>query len=229
MEYAIELRHITKTFGSVIANNDVSLDVRKGEILSLLGENGSGKTTLMNMIAGIYYPDSGEILVEGKPVEIRSPKDAYAHGIGMVHQHFKLVDVLTAKENIIAGTDDSGFFTSGKAMAAKIRAVEEKFGLKLDPDKKRVYFVSVRDGEREANFITDGSDHLTAENFVSGMNANGHRFFGHKQDLREVYAQDIRKNAKIFKTERADMVGFILDCLEIPAIFATEGSKVYTA
>ena len=100
---------------------------------------------------------------------------------------------------------------------------------KLDPDKKRVYFVSVRDGEREANFITDGSDHLTAENFVSGMNANGHRFFGHKQDLREVYAQDIRTNAKIFKTERADMVGFILDCLEIPAIFATEGSKVYTA
>lgn len=97
------------------------------------------------------------------------------------------------------------------------------------PDKKRVFFVSVRDGQREANFITDGSDHLTAENFVSGMNANGHRFFGHKQDLREVYAQDIRTNAKIFKTERADMVGFILDCLEIPAIFSTEGSKVYTA
>ena len=96
------------------------------------------------------------------------------------------------------------------------------------PDKKRVYFVSVRDGEREANFITDGSDHLTAENFVSGMNANGHRFFSHKRDLREVYAQDIRKNAKIFKDERADMVGFILDCLEIPAIFATEGSKTYT-
>lgn len=97
------------------------------------------------------------------------------------------------------------------------------------PDKKRVFFVSVRDGQREANFITDGSDHLTAENFVSGMNANGHRFFSHKRDLREVYAQDIRTNAKIFKTERADMVGFILGCLEIPAIFATEGSKVYTA
>lgn len=96
------------------------------------------------------------------------------------------------------------------------------------PDKKRVFFVSVRDGQREANFITDGSDHLTAENFVSGMNANGHRFFSHKRDLREVYAQDIRTNAKIFKTERADMVGFILDCLEIPAIFATEGSKTYT-
>ena len=88
MEYAIELRHITKTFGSVIANNDVSLDVRKGEILSLLGENGSGKTTLMNMIAGIYYPDGGEIYVDGILAEIRSPKDAYALGIGLVHQHF---------------------------------------------------------------------------------------------------------------------------------------------
>ena len=100
MEHAIELRHITKTFGRVTAIHDVSLSVRQGEILSLLGENGSGKTTLMNMIAGIYYPDSGEILVGGKPVEIRSPKDAYALGIGMVHQHFKLIDVFTAVENI---------------------------------------------------------------------------------------------------------------------------------
>ena len=99
---------------------------------------------------------------------------------------------------------------------------------KLDPDKKRVYFVSVRDGQREACFITNGSERITAENFASGINANGHRFFSHKQDLREVYAQDIRKNAKIFKDERADMVGFILDCLEIPAIFAPEGSKTYT-
>lgn len=95
------------------------------------------------------------------------------------------------------------------------------------PNKKRVFFVSVRDGQREACFITNGSERITAENFASGINANGHRFFSHKQDLREVYAQDIRKNAKIFKSERADMVGFILDCLEIPAIFATEGSKVY--
>ena len=100
MEYAIELHHITKTFGRVIANHDVSMNVRKGEILSLLGENGSGKTTLMNMISGIYYPDSGEIIVDGKLAEIRSPKDAYAYGIGMVHQHFKLIDVFTAAENI---------------------------------------------------------------------------------------------------------------------------------
>ena len=86
MENAIELHHITKTFGNVVANHDVSLTVRRGEILSLLGENGSGKTTLMNIIAGIYYPDSGEIIVDGKAVDIRSPRDAYALGIGMVHQ-----------------------------------------------------------------------------------------------------------------------------------------------
>lgn len=96
------------------------------------------------------------------------------------------------------------------------------------PDKKRVFFVSVRDGQREANFITDGTERITAENFTSGLNANGHRFFSRNHNLSEVYAPDIRKNAKIFTDERADMVGFILDCLEIPAIFATEGSKTYT-
>ena len=96
MECAIQLKNITKTFGRVFANKNVSLDVRRGEILSLLGENGSGKTTLMNMIAGIYYPDEGEIYVNGKLAEIRSPKDAYQLGIGMIHQHFKLVDVFDA-------------------------------------------------------------------------------------------------------------------------------------
>ena len=99
-EYAVQLNHVTKTFGPVVANRDVSLGVRSGEILALLGENGSGKTTLMNMIAGIYFPDEGEILVGGKEVTIRSPKDALELGIGMIHQHFKLVDVFTATENI---------------------------------------------------------------------------------------------------------------------------------
>ncbi len=93
---AIELRGITKTFGSVVANDNVNLKVNRGEILSILGENGSGKTTLMNMIAGIYFPDAGEIFIDGEPVVIRSPKDAFAHGIGMIHQHFKLVDLFTA-------------------------------------------------------------------------------------------------------------------------------------
>ena len=102
-EYAVRLEHVTKTFGPVVANKDVSLGVRRGEILALLGENGSGKTTLMNMLAGIYFPDEGEIYVDGKAVTIRSPKDALDLGIGMIHQHFKLVDVFTATENIVLG------------------------------------------------------------------------------------------------------------------------------
>ncbi|MBR4436934.1 MAG: ATP-binding cassette domain-containing protein, partial [Spirochaetales bacterium] len=100
---AIELRDITKTFGSVIANDKVSLSVYRGEILALLGENGSGKTTLMNMISGIYHQDSGQIFIDGKEAVINSPKDAFAYKIGMIHQHFKLVDVFTAAENIVLG------------------------------------------------------------------------------------------------------------------------------
>ena len=103
MANAIELRNITKRFGQVVANKSISLELHKGEILSLLGENGSGKTTLMNMLSGIYYPDEGQIFVDGKEVEIRSPKDAFDLHIGMIHQHFKLVDVFTAAENIILG------------------------------------------------------------------------------------------------------------------------------
>ena len=99
---ALELRNVTKRFGEkVIANKDVSFSVNGGEILAVLGENGSGKTTLMNMIAGIYHPDEGEILVNGEPANINSPKDAFSYGIGMIHQHFKLVDVITSTENIV--------------------------------------------------------------------------------------------------------------------------------
>ena len=103
MEYAIQLKNVTKTFGKVVANKNVNLDVKKGEILSLLGENGSGKTTLMNMISGIYFPDSGEIMVDGRKVEIRSPKDAYDLGIGMIHQHFMLVNKFSVLENVTLG------------------------------------------------------------------------------------------------------------------------------
>lgn len=141
MEYAIQLKNVTKTFGSVVANKDVSLDIYKGEILALLGENGSGKTTLLNMIAGIYYPDSGEVLIEGKPVEIRSPKDAFNHGIGMIHQHFKLVDVFTATENIALGLDSNEKFDL-KAIKKKAQAICEKYHFDMDFDQK-VYAMSV--------------------------------------------------------------------------------------
>lgn len=141
MEYAIELRHITKTFGSVVANHDVSLNVLKGEILSLLGENGSGKTTLMNMISGIYYPDGGEIIVNGKKAEIRSPKDAYSLGIGMVHQHFKLIDVFTAAENIALVLDKHEKYDL-KAIKSKAREICDRYHFDLDLDQK-VYEMSV--------------------------------------------------------------------------------------
>ena len=141
MQNAIELRHITKTFGSVVANSDISLTVRRGEILSLLGENGSGKTTLMNLIAGIYYPEGGELLVDEKPAEIRSPKDAYALGIGMVHQHFKLIDVFTAVENIALVMDQHEKYDL-KAIREKARAICDKYAFDIDLDQK-VYEMSV--------------------------------------------------------------------------------------
>ena len=138
---AIELRHITKRFGKVVANDDISLEIKRGEILSLLGENGSGKTTLMNMLAGIYFPDEGEILVNGVPTTIASPKDAFACGIGMIHQHFKLVDVFTAAENIVLGLDGERKLDL-KAASARIREICEKYGFSIDPAKK-IYDMSV--------------------------------------------------------------------------------------
>lgn len=141
MEYAVALKHVTKTFGKVVANRDVSLDIRKGEILSLLGENGSGKTTLMNMIAGIYYPDQGEIFINGKLAEIRSPRDAYNLGIGMIHQHFKLIDVFTAAENIALGLDKSEKFDL-KKIRQKAMEICDRYHFDLNIDQK-VYEMSV--------------------------------------------------------------------------------------
>ena len=135
------MRGVTKTFGSTVANNAVDLDIRRGEILSLLGENGSGKTTLMNMLSGIYFPDKGEIFVNGKSVTIRSPKDAFDLGIGMIHQHFKLVDVLTATENILLGLKGKGGLNL-KAAAEKIKTICDKYGFVVDPNKK-IYDMSV--------------------------------------------------------------------------------------
>ncbi len=140
-EYAVGMRNITKTFGPVIANEKVSLDIRRGEILSLLGENGSGKTTLMNMLSGIYYPDSGKIFVNGEEVAIRSPKDALRCGIGMVHQHFRLVNVFTAAENIVLGLRGRGSLNL-QTVAKNIREICDKYGFEIDPNKK-IYDMSV--------------------------------------------------------------------------------------
>ncbi len=138
---AIRLKDITKTFGPVVANDKISLEVDRGEILALLGENGSGKTTLMNMLSGIYFPDAGQIWVDGKEVTIRSPRDAFELGIGMIHQHFKLVDVLTAAENIVLGLDQKGRLDR-KKVAREVRAISEKYGFDIDPDQK-IYNMSV--------------------------------------------------------------------------------------
>ena len=138
---AVQMRNITKSFGSVMANDRVWLDIYKGEILALLGENGSGKTTLMNMLSGIYYPDAGQIFVDGREVVIRSPKDAFDLGIGMIHQHFKLVDVLTAAENIILGLHGEGKLDM-KAVAARVREISGRYGFEVDPNQK-VYDMSV--------------------------------------------------------------------------------------
>ena len=138
---AIELRGITKRFGSVVANDKVDLIVKKGEILAILGENGSGKTTLMNMISGIYYPDEGQILIDGKEVKIRSPKDSFNYKIGMIHQHFKLIDVFTAAENIVLGIEDKGKYDLKKA-TKEIQATCDKYGFKIDLNKK-IYEMSV--------------------------------------------------------------------------------------
>jgi len=136
---AVKMRDITKTFGPVVANDHAKLTIYKGEILSLLGENGSGKTTLMNMLSGIYYPDEGNIFINGERVVIRSPKDAFDHGIGMIHQHFKLVDVLTATENIVLGLEGK---LDLKAASEKIRQICDAYGFDIDPDQK-VYDMSV--------------------------------------------------------------------------------------
>lgn len=138
---AIELKNITKTFGSTVANKNVNLTVERGEILSLLGENGSGKTTLMNMISGIYFPDEGQIFIDGEEVVIRSPKDAFDHKIGMIHQHFKLVDIFTAAENIVLGLKEEGRYNI-KKVSSRVAEISSKYGFEIDPDKK-IYEMSV--------------------------------------------------------------------------------------
>ena len=137
---AIELKNITKRFGKVVANKDVNLTAYRGEILSILGENGSGKTTLMNMISGIYFPDEGQIFIDEKEAVITSPKDAFSYKIGMIHQHFKLVDVFNAAENIVLGIEDGKY--NLKNSMEEIKKISEQYGFELDPEKK-IYTMSV--------------------------------------------------------------------------------------
>ncbi|MFV0313836.1 MAG: ABC transporter ATP-binding protein [Anaerotignum sp.] len=141
---AIEMNNISKAFGSVKANENVNLTVYNGEIHALLGENGAGKSTLMSMLSGIYTPDSGSISIQGKEVAFSSPKDSISLGIGMIHQHFKLVEVMTAKENMVMGS--TGITLNGKQLTKQMQAICDKYGLDIKPDKK-VYEMSV--GEKQ--------------------------------------------------------------------------------
>ncbi len=138
---ALETKGVSKYFGKLAANKNVDLTVYRGEIMAILGENGCGKTTLMNMIAGIYFPDSGSIAVGGETVVIQSPKDAFAHGIGMVHQHFKLVDIFTAAENIVLGINDGTKYNI-KEVNRRVSEIADKYGFRIDP-KKKIYEMSV--------------------------------------------------------------------------------------
>lgn len=138
---AIELKNITKRFGAkVIANKNVNLTAYRGEILSILGENGSGKTTLMNMISGIYFPDEGQIFIDGNEAVITSPKDAFSYKIGMIHQHFKLVEVFSAAENIVLGIDEGKY--NLKKSSDEIKKISEQYGFDLDVNKM-IYSMSV--------------------------------------------------------------------------------------
>lgn len=135
--YVIEMRHITKVFPGIVANDDITLQLKRGEIHALLGENGAGKSTLMSVLFGLYQPEQGEILKDGKVVTINSPNDATALGIGMVHQHFKLVDVFSVLDNIILGAEETKLgFIQKKNARKKVLALSEKYGLNVDVDAK---------------------------------------------------------------------------------------------
>ena len=136
-EYIIEMLHITKEFPGIVANDDITLTLKKGEIHALLGENGAGKSTLMSVLFGLYQPEAGEIRKDGKPVRIDGPNDATALGIGMVHQHFKLIDVFTVLDNIILGSETTRLgFVQKKEARRKVSELSERYGLKVDLDAK---------------------------------------------------------------------------------------------
>lgn len=195
---ALELRHITKRFGDVVANRDISLEVRRGEILSLLGENGSGKTTLMNMISGIYYPDEGHILIDGKNAVISSPHDAFAYKIGMIHQHFKLVDVFTAAENVVLGVKQIGGLNPQEALAQAEVACRRE-GLEMIPGEQAE--VLPADGKHTVGVIKARSGDETMR-LIFGL--HGRRGYSKRDAVESVraictrYGFDLDPNKKIY-------------------------------
>lgn len=195
---ALELRHITKRFGDVVANRDISLEVRRGEILSLLGENGSGKTTLMNMISGIYYPDEGHILIDGKNVVISSPHDAFAYKIGMIHQHFKLVDVFTAAENVVLGVKQIGGLNPQETLAQAEVACRRE-GLEMIPGEQAE--VLPADGKHTVGVIKARTGDETVR-LIFGL--HGRRGYSKRDAVESVkaictrYGFDLDPNKKIY-------------------------------
>src|SRR3954469_22756142 len=145
----LEMRHITKRFPGIVANDDVSLDLREGEVHALLGENGAGKSTLMNILYGLYHPDEGEIVIAGKPVQLGSPKAAIDAGVGMVHQHFMLIPVMTVAENIVLAEEPThaGGFLDIREANDRVRDISERFGLAVDP-KSRIEDITVGQQQR---------------------------------------------------------------------------------
>ncbi|MDD5014293.1 MAG: ABC transporter ATP-binding protein [Atribacterota bacterium] len=143
----LQVKNISKHFPGVLANDHLNFDLRKGEIHTLLGENGAGKTTLMNILDGIYYPDEGEIYLNGKRVDIRSPFEATKNGIGMIHQHFMLVDTLSVLENVILGLESQGFYLDKKNISEKIAEISKKYNLDINPYAK-IWQLSVGEQQR---------------------------------------------------------------------------------
>ena len=169
---AIKMENITKRFGKVVANNAINMELREGEILSLLGENGSGKTTLMNMLSGIYFPDEGQIYIHDQPVTIASPKDAFALGIGMIHQHFKLVDLFTATENIILGLEGKLDLANARK---KVQDICDKYGFDIDPDMK-IYDMSGSMSKQTVEIVKvlyRGADILILDEPTAGLDPRG--------------------------------------------------------
>ena len=208
----VQMKGITKTFGHVVANHKVDLDVYPGEILSLLGENGSGKTTLMNMLSGIYFPDEGQIFVEGKPVTIASPKDAFDLHIGMIHQHFKLVDVFSAAENIALGLQEGGMLLDRKQVAQKIRAICDKYGFDVDPDQK-VYNMSVSQKQtlEIVKVLYRGTDILILDEPMNGLDNQG------VQEMRQLFLKlkDEGKTILLASHNREDIAALCDTTVEI--------------